>query len=160
MDNSKFIEFESPVGLIRVYEVKGKITSLEMNVKKSKTPGEITPLLKQAKTQLTEYFAGSRTKFDLPVYLGNGTEFQKSVWKQIAKIAFGKTISYGDIAKQIGNPKAVRAVGGAVGSNPIPLIIPCHRVMGSSGKITGYSGGKGIPTKKWLLNQEGIKTID
>ena len=86
------------------------------------------------------------------------TEFQKSVWRQIARIPFGKTKSYADIAKAIGKPKAARAVGGAVGSNPVPLVVGCHRVMGASGKITGYSGGKGIPTKQWLLEHEGIES--
>jgi methylated-DNA-[protein]-cysteine S-methyltransferase len=90
----------------------------------------------------------------------NGTEFQRSVWKQIAKIPFGKTVSYADIANKIGKPLASRAVGGAVGSNPVPLIVGCHRVMGASGRITGYSGGEGIPTKRWLLELEQIESVD
>lgn len=160
MDNANWIDVESPIGIIRVFEVNGKITGLNIAVKKSAKHSTPTPVLKDAKSQLTEYFAGKRTKFDLPVDLSSGTEFQKSVWKQIAKIGFGKSLSYVDIAKAIGNPKASRAVGGAVGSNPIPLIVGCHRVMGSSGKITGYSGGKGIPTKIWLLKHEGISASD
>ena len=86
----------------------------------------------------------------------HGTDFQKAVWKQIAKISFGKTLSYADIAGKLGKPLASRAVGGAVGSNPVPLIVGCHRVLGASGKITGYSGGDGLPTKRWLLNLEDI----
>jgi methylated-DNA-[protein]-cysteine S-methyltransferase len=88
----------------------------------------------------------------------NGTEFQKAVYKQIAKIGFGKTVSYAAIAAKLGKPQASRAVGGAVGSNPVPIIVGCHRVLGASGKITGYSGGDGLPTKRWLLKLEGIES--
>lgn len=101
--------------------------------------------------QLTAYFAGERKSFDLnlnPV----GTEFQLQVLNELQKIPYGITASYGDIAKRIGRPKAVRAVGAANGRNPIPIIIPCHRVIGSTGKLTGFGGG--IPTKKALLKLE------
>ncbi len=101
--------------------------------------------------QLTAYFAGERKSFDLnlnPV----GTEFQLQVLDELQKIPYGITASYGDIAKRIGRPKAVRAVGAANGRNPIPIIIPCHRVIGSTGKLTGFGGG--IPTKKALLKLE------
>jgi len=112
-----------------------------------------------AVTQVSEYFAGTRKDFDLPTRL-QGTSFQKSVWDQISTIEFGEQLTYGEIATRIGNPAASRAVGAAVGANPVPIIIPCHRVMGSSRKITGYSGGEGIPTKKWLLNFERIEFVD
>jgi methylated-DNA-[protein]-cysteine S-methyltransferase len=161
VQTSNFIDIDSPIGLIRVFESNGKITSLNIAVKKSSAkPDKPSKVLLAAKDQLSKYFAGKLTKFDLPVDLSNGTEFQKAVWKQIAKIGFGKKVSYVDIAKAINNPKASRAVGGAVGSNPIPLIVGCHRVLGSTGTITGYSGGKGIPTKKWLLKHEGISASD
>lgn len=104
-----------------------------------------------AREQLTAYFAGERKTFDLklnPV----GTEFQLQVLAELQKIPYGITASYGDIAKRIGRPKAVRAVGAANGRNPIPIIIPCHRVIGSTGKLTGFGGG--IPTKKALLKLE------
>jgi methylated-DNA-[protein]-cysteine S-methyltransferase len=104
-----------------------------------------------AREQLTAYFAGERKSFDLnlnPV----GTEFQLQVLNELQKIPYGITASYGDIAKRIGRPKAVRAVGAANGRNPIPIIIPCHRVIGSTGKLTGFGGG--IPTKKALLKLE------
>jgi methylated-DNA-[protein]-cysteine S-methyltransferase len=104
-----------------------------------------------AREQLTAYFAGERKSFDLnlnPV----GTEFQLQVLDELQKIPYGITASYGDIAKRIGRPKAVRAVGAANGRNPIPIIIPCHRVIGSTGKLTGFGGG--IPTKKALLKLE------
>jgi methylated-DNA-[protein]-cysteine S-methyltransferase len=112
-----------------------------------------------ALSQIRQYFDGDRTAFELPLN-ATGTEFQKSVWDQVAKIPFGETRSYADIANAIGKPLAARAVGGAVGANPLALILGCHRVMGASGKITGYSGGNGISTKRWLLKHEGIQSAD
>jgi methylated-DNA-[protein]-cysteine S-methyltransferase len=107
---------------------------------------------------LSEYFSGSKDGPAVALEL-QGTDFQKSVWAQITSIGYGKTLTYGQIAARIGKPKASRAVGAAVGANPIPLIVPCHRVMGSSGKITGYSGGDGIPTKMKLLELERIAYV-
>jgi methylated-DNA-[protein]-cysteine S-methyltransferase len=104
-----------------------------------------------ATQQLREYFAGRREDFDLPLVL-HGTPFQLSVWRNLQKIPYGQTISYLDLAREIGNPKAVRAVGLANGSNPIPIIIPCHRVIGSDGSLTGFGGG--LPTKQKLLALE------
>jgi methylated-DNA-[protein]-cysteine S-methyltransferase len=105
---------------------------------------------------ITNYFAGS--EIDYVGQLGlSGTEFQRAVWSEISKIKHGDTMTYGEIAQRIGKPKASRAVGAAVGANPIPLIVPCHRVMGTGGKITGYSGGDGIPTKRKLLKLEKIE---
>lgn len=104
-----------------------------------------------AQEQLTSYFAGERKAFDLPLR-PNGTEFQLRVLDELQKIPYGTTASYGDIANRIGRPKAVRAVGAANGRNPLPIIIPCHRVIGASGKLTGFGGG--IPTKKALLKLE------
>ncbi len=104
-----------------------------------------------AREQLSAYFAGERKSFDLNLKPG-GTEFQLQVLEELQKIPYGTTTSYGDIAKRIGRPKAVRAVGAANGRNPIPIIIPCHRVIGSSGDMTGFGGG--IPTKEALLRLE------
>jgi methylated-DNA-[protein]-cysteine S-methyltransferase len=101
--------------------------------------------------QLTEYFAGSRREFDLPLD-PQGTEFQRRVLDQLLAIPYGETRSYRDIAIAIGNPRAVRAVGGANGSNPLPIVIPCHRVIGSSGDLTGFGGG--MDTKRYLLDLE------
>jgi methylated-DNA-[protein]-cysteine S-methyltransferase len=112
------------------------------------------PVLLQAERQLGEYFAGKRRKFDLPLDF-HGTEFQKRVWKALLNIPFGETTSYAEIARQVGNPKATRAVGAANGRNPIPIIAACHRVIGSSGKLTGYAGG--LKTKAHLLQLEGGK---
>jgi methylated-DNA-[protein]-cysteine S-methyltransferase len=152
------IAFQSPIGIIRVFESEGRVTAIDIAAKGAKVSPSTIPVLQLAKKELDLYFAGKLYKFSFAVDLNSGTEFQKSVWKQISRIPFGKTKSYADIAKAIGKPKAARAVGGAVGSNPVPLVVGCHRVMGASGKITGYSGGKGIPTKEWLLEHEGIES--
>jgi methylated-DNA-[protein]-cysteine S-methyltransferase len=101
--------------------------------------------------QLREYFLGKRTDFDLPLE-PQGTAFQRGVWKRLEEIPYGETISYGELAKRVGNPKASRAVGAANGQNPIPIVIPCHRVIGANGKLTGFGGG--LPTKEKLLNLE------
>ena len=109
--------------------------------------------LQDARQQLTEYFAGERKEFDLPLGL-TGTEFQLLVLEELKRIPYGETTSYGDIAARIGRPKAVRAVGAANGRNPIPIIVPCHRVIGSGGALTGFGGG--LDTKKALLRLEAV----
>ncbi|HEY4245077.1 MAG TPA: methylated-DNA--[protein]-cysteine S-methyltransferase [Kofleriaceae bacterium] len=110
-----------------------------------------TKLLARAATQMAEYFAGKRTEFDLPMS-PRGTDFQRRVWAQLAKIPFGVTWSYGEVAARIGRPAASRAVGAANGQNPLAILLPCHRVIGSNGSLTGYGGG--LPLKKWLLAHE------
>lgn len=112
------------------------------------------PILKQAVDELREYFAGQRREFSVPLDLQTGTEFQKEVWAELQRIPYGQTISYGQQAKNIGKPKAMRAVGGANGKNPIPIIIPCHRVLSSAGRLHGFSGG--LDLKKRLLEVEGL----
>lgn len=102
--------------------------------------------------QLGEYFAHERQEFELPLAC-QGTEFQMSVWSELTRIPFGTTISYRELARRIGRPKAVRAVGGANGRNPIPIVVPCHRVIGASGQLTGFGGG--VATKRALLEFEG-----
>lgn len=104
-----------------------------------------------ARVQLGEYFAGTRKQFDLPLQL-NGTEFQLQVLQELQRIPYGETVSYGDIASRIGRPKAVRAVGAANGRNPLPIVVPCHRVIGSNGSLTGFGGGLGA--KQALLRLE------
>jgi len=111
------------------------------------------PLLRAAVSQLGEYFADQRQKFDLTLDM-RGTEFQRQVWRALLGIARGQTASYGDIARQIGSPSAVRAVGAAVGRNPLSVIVPCHRVVGSDGSLTGYAGG--LERKRALLHLEGV----
>lgn len=108
-------------------------------------------LLQAAVSQLTEYFAGQRSEFMLPL-AATGTTFQHQVWRQLAQIPYGQTESYGDLATKIGNKKAMRAVGAANGRNPIAIIVPCHRVIGADGKLTGYAGG--LTRKIWLLQHE------
>ena len=109
------------------------------------------PVLLEAEKQLNEYFAGKRTSFDLKLDFA-GTEFQKKVWKALLEIPFGETRSYGQIARQLGSPNAVRAVGAANGRNPLSIVAPCHRVIGSNGDLTGFAGG--LHTKKFLLSME------
>ncbi len=109
-------------------------------------------IFESTKRQLIEYFDGERTEFDLEYKFQKGTEFQREVWTQLSKIPFGETLSYVDIANRIGRPKAVRAVGQANGRNPISIMVPCHRVIGMNGSLTGYGGG--LPRKEFLLKHE------
>jgi methylated-DNA-[protein]-cysteine S-methyltransferase len=145
--------FPSPFGFITITAEAEKITAVEL-CKKVNSLGA-SKVLDEAGKQLALYLKGSLPKFSLPLKV-SGTPFQVAVWKAIAKVPFGKTVSYGEIAAGIGKPLASRAVGAAVGANPTPLLVGCHRVLGSSGSITGYSGGQGIKTKKLLLDHEGI----
>jgi methylated-DNA-[protein]-cysteine S-methyltransferase len=110
------------------------------------------PVLKDAATQLEEYFAGERTEFQVAMEL-DGTAFQREVWAELSRIPYGETISYGELARRVGRPKGPRAVGQANGKNPIPIIVPCHRVLASNG-IGGYGGG--LPMKRTLLAVEGV----
>jgi methylated-DNA-[protein]-cysteine S-methyltransferase len=145
---------DTPIGPITLIAQGEKIVRVELG-KKARAEGS-SKVLTEAKKQLADYFSGKLERFSVPVE-AIGTEFQKSVWKEIAKIGFGRKLSYGEIAAKIGNPAASRAVGAAVGSNPTPLLVGCHRVLGSTGKITGFTGGKGIKTKAWLLDHEQIE---
>ena len=151
---------DSPIGRIELGSDGTAVTSLTIE-RDGHLPWELVPedsvdVLDTAARQLDEYFAGSRTNFDVPVALP-GTEFQRGVWQQLREIEFGAVASYGEIGNSLGRATAGRAVGGAVGANPIPLLVPCHRVLGSDKRITGYSAGNGIPTKAWLLDHEGIE---
>jgi methylated-DNA-[protein]-cysteine S-methyltransferase len=150
---------ESPIGRIEVVSNGDAIVSLSIE-KDGTLPGDALPessdrVLDRAVEQLGEYFSGRRHEFDLPLSLA-GTAFQLAVWEQLVALDFGEVVSYGELGMATGRSTAGRAVGGAVGANPIPIIVPCHRVLGSDGRITGYSGGAGIPTKSWLLEHEGI----
>lgn len=110
--------------------------------------------LADVRRQLKEYFEGTRATFELPL-APEGTEFQRNVWDAVLSVSHGRTASYLDIADQLGKPGSVRAVDAANGANPIPIIIPCHRIIGSDGSLTGYGGG--IENKKWLLRHEGVE---
>ena len=112
------------------------------------------PVLQQASGQLTEYFAGQRRQFDLPLDLSSGTAFQQAVWQALRTIPQGRTVSYSAIGQQIGKPGAVRAVGAAIGRNPVSIVVPCHQVIGAGGALTGYAGG--LERKTALLQLEGV----
>ncbi|WP_425448874.1 methylated-DNA--[protein]-cysteine S-methyltransferase [Dethiothermospora halolimnae] len=146
-----FIYFDSPLGLIEIQSQMDKIIGLGF-VNERKYEEKMNNLLVEAKRQIREYFNGERNKFNLPIEI-NGTDFQKKVWKELMNIPYGKVLSYGNIAKNIGNEKASRAVGNANNKNKIAIIIPCHRVIGSNGKLVGYEGG--LWRKRWLLDHEG-----
>jgi methylated-DNA-[protein]-cysteine S-methyltransferase len=156
MNPLSYTEIESPVGALRLVGNERGLCQLSFVEGRRKT--RPNPEWKEdrrsfaaAIKQLREYFAGKREQFDLPLVL-DGTPFQLSVWRNLQKIPYGETVSYLDIAKKIGNPQAVRAVGLANGSNPIAIIVPCHRVIGSDGSLTGFGGG--LPTKQKLLALE------
>jgi methylated-DNA-[protein]-cysteine S-methyltransferase len=146
--------FPSPFGYITITAEAEKITAVEL-CRKANSVGS-SKVLSEAAKQIELYLNGSLPRFSLPLKV-SGTPFQLAVWKTIAKVPFGKTVSYGEIATAIGRPQAARAVGAAVGANPTPLLVGCHRVLGSSGSLTGYSGGQGIKTKKLLLDHESIE---
>ncbi|TDY22053.1 methylated-DNA-[protein]-cysteine S-methyltransferase [Paraburkholderia sp. BL6665CI2N2] len=149
----------SPVGILTLVAKGPALTAI---LWENERPGRVRlglmreakddPILTNAERQLTEYFAGTRERFDLALDF-SGTEFQKKVWSALLSIPYGETRTYGDIAKQIGQPTAVRAVGAANGRNPVSIIAPCHRVIGSSGQLTGFAGG--LSAKEALLTLEG-----
>lgn len=144
----------SPVGPIRLTASQGCLIGLHLT--SSDTPSRLPAsedgeVLRETRRQIDEYFAGDRTTFDLPLLL-HGTPFQAAVWNALCDIPFGQTRSYRDIARAIGAPRAVRAVGAANGKNPVSIIVPCHRVIGSDGRLTGY--GWGVETKSLLLDLE------
>ena len=141
----------SPIGNIQL-SIREECLS-ELKFTQQQPEGELSdPLLLEAKKQLEEYFLGQRKFFNLPIGLG-GTDFQRKVWLAVGKIPFGKTTTYAKLAEQLGNPAAIRAVGTAIGANPLLIILPCHRIIGSNGSLTGYAGG--LDKKKALLELEG-----
>ncbi len=155
-----FTIFVSPIGKLLLTGNGKDLTGL--NFQDGTHPEKIDPdwvrddaQFAQSVEQLEAYFAGDLKQFDLPM-APKGTDFQMSVWEALCSIPYGRTISYGQLAEQIGNPKAVRAVGGANGKNPIAIIVPCHRVIGSDGTLTGFGGG--LPIKEALLTLEGNRS--
>lgn len=149
-----FIDYiDTPIGLLEVMATDLGICQVIFcgQQKKVIQGNDITAL---GKRQITEYFSGQRHTFNVPLD-SHGTQFQQSVWHCLTQIPFGTVKSYGEIAKLLNNPKASQAVGGANGRNPIAIIVPCHRVIGKDGSLTGYAGG--IERKLWLLNHEGVK---
>jgi methylated-DNA-[protein]-cysteine S-methyltransferase len=156
MDSLFYTQIDSPIGpLLLAANGTGLRQILFINGRHPAKPDPVwqedSTLLQPAIDQLSAYFSGDLESFDLTL-APEGTPFQLNVWRELCEIPFGKTISYGELAQRIGNPKASRAVGLANGSNPIPIVIPCHRVIGSNGKLTGYGGG--LPVKEKLLALE------
>lgn len=149
-ENLNTVYYQSPVGLLEVQTTEGGLRSVNFVAEKcfNETENKHTQL---TINQLEQYFKGDRNIFDMPLDM-EGTDFQKRVWQQLLKIPFGKTKSYMDIAKALGDVKAIRAVGTANGSNKIAIIVPCHRVIGSDGSLIGYAAG--LERKKWLLDFE------
>lgn len=153
-----YTRVESPIGELLVVSDGKNITRVSMD--RQKYAAEIDdawveqpdlPVLQAARRQFHAYFAGKLREFDLPIKF-EGTAFQNRVWKQLTRLGYGETISYGELARRVGNPAASRAVGLANGKNPIAIIVPCHRVIGANGTLTGYGGG--LPRKKKLLELE------
>ena len=139
----------SPIGPLRICEEDGAICAIAFTDEAISPPE--TPLLREAVRQLDAYFAGTLRDFDLPLHL-EGTPFRLRCWEALRTIPYGETISYGEQARRIGNPRALRAVGGANHHNPISIVVPCHRVIGADGTLTGYGGG--LDVKAWLLSHE------
>lgn len=150
---SNIFFYETKIGIIGIRENNKSITDIYFSKADTNDNIEETALIKECFNQLQEYFEGNRIKFDLPLD-AKGTEFQRKVWSELLNIPYGETKSYRDIAVAIGNEKACRAIGMANNKNPIPIIIPCHRVIGSNGKLVGYAGGLNVKEK--LLNIEKI----
>lgn len=150
---------DSPIGRLELGSDGTSITSLTIE-RAGRLPLEAfgenpNRVLEKAACQLDEYFSGKLRTFTLPL-AARGTAFQHAIWDQLAALAWGEVTTYGELGLGTGRPTAGRAVGGAIGANPLPIIVPCHRVLGSDGRVTGYSGGNGIPTKLWLLAHEGV----
>ena len=151
------LRFPSPVGELILTASETALTGVWFPTSRHKREtragdGPENEILARTRDQLSEYFAGTRTSFDLPLD-PRGTPFELSVWKELRAIPYGATRSYSDIARRLGDPRATRAVGAANGKNPIPIIVPCHRVIGAHGELTGFGGG--IDRKRWLLEHEG-----
>lgn len=143
---------ETPLGIMRIVGNNDGIAFIDF-IKENDvvTSKEVPSSLTDAANEMNEYFNGKRKEFTIRS-IANGTEFQEKVWSELLNIKYGETASYADIANRIGNPKAVRAVANANARNPLSIVVPCHRIIGSNGKLTGYAGG--LWRKEWLLNRE------
>lgn len=163
MTTIRYDDLPTPIGRLRlVADDKGLREVWFENGRHRREPDPAwtrsTEALAFARVQLEEYFAGTRQAFELPLH-PLGTPFQLAVWNELARIPYGTTVSYAHVARRIGQPQAVRAVGAANGRNPLPIVLPCHRVIGSNGNLTGFGGG--LPTKRYLLAmEEGVARGD
>ncbi|MDR1594260.1 MAG: methylated-DNA--[protein]-cysteine S-methyltransferase [Prevotellaceae bacterium] len=156
MDKQYIVYMQSPLGQVEIKADDNYITLIRMvksadNVLTTKDSGELFPHIRQCIIELEEYFAGVRTDFSIPIRQ-SGTDFQQKVWQQLLKIPYGTTVSYIEIARRLGNSKLTRAVGGANHRNKLWIVVPCHRVIGADGSLTGYGGG--LDCKQWLLKHE------
>lgn len=142
---------KSPLGITRITGDEHGIAEISVGNQGQEPTAKIPKALKEAAKQLTEYFDGKRTEFTFKLN-PQGTDFQQKVWQKLLHIPFGKTVSYMDITKELGDVKAIRAVASANGKNPLWIVVPCHRVIGTDGSLTGYAGG--LWRKKWLLEHE------
>ncbi|MDX3773669.1 methylated-DNA--[protein]-cysteine S-methyltransferase [Chromatiaceae bacterium AAb-1] len=142
---------QSPLGLVRIQATAKGISEIVFVQPEQQTPDQPSELTQLAANQLQAYFSGNLQQFSLPLD-ATGTVFQQQVWQQLCTVGFGKTCSYSTIANGINNPKAVRAVGAANGRNPVSIVVPCHRIIGANGTLTGYAGG--LDKKAWLLAHE------
>lgn len=149
-------DYVSPIGVIEILGTREAVRSImfsESNQIENLSQAETSSVLSECRNQLDDYFKGRRREFTFP-YQFEGTEFQKTVWNALTKIPYAQTGSYKDIAVSIGNEKAIRAVGSANGKNKLSIVVPCHRIIGSNGQLTGYAGG--LWRKEWLLQHEKI----
>ncbi len=151
MNEEFYSYFESPIGFVEIIADKNYLRAVKFIDELPEEKKKGNKITISARKQLKEYFNGKRKTFELPFEF-KGTEFQNEVWKALTKIPFGSVVTYQDIAKLTGNEKAVRAVGSANGKNPIPIIVPCHRVIAKNGKLSGYAGG--VERKEWLIEHE------
>jgi methylated-DNA-[protein]-cysteine S-methyltransferase len=147
------LDVQSPLGTIRLAACDGALTHLS-TAEGLDAPPDPSPFLEEAADQLLAYLSGSRRHFTLPMRPA-GTPFQQKVWEELTRIPFGTTITYAELARRTGNPRGVRAAASAIGRNPIPIFIPCHRVIGADGSLTGFSWG-GVGRKRRLLELEGV----
>lgn len=148
-----FYNLETPIGIASIQGDENGISKISIGDEKREKESEVPNELKTAVLQLKEYFYGKRTTFDFRMNPA-GTSFQKAVWEELQQVPFGKTLSYMDLSKRLGNPKAIRAVAAANAKNPLWIVLPCHRIIGSDGSLTGYAGG--LWRKKWLLAHEQL----
>ncbi|GLC90050.1 methylated-DNA--[protein]-cysteine S-methyltransferase [Lysinibacillus piscis] len=151
MEKTYKLDYKSPIGIIEIVGTEKAIISILFSDKEKAEQVTAPPILIECSTQLDEYFKGLRHEFTFP-YQWEGTDFQKRVWSTLTTIRYAETASYKDIAIAINNEKAIRAVGSANGKNKLSIIVPCHRIIGSNGTLTGYAGG--LWRKEWLLNHE------
>ncbi len=155
MITEHFCYLHTPTGTLQIDATEKEVTAISFLFEKPLPKDSPNRLCEEAAFQLKAYFNEKLQKFDLPLRQ-DGTDFQKRVWEKLVEIPFGKTITYGQLATQLGDPNYVRAVGSANGKNPLAIVVPCHRVIGANGSLVGYAGG--LPRKKWLLNFEGQLT--